>query len=160
MPKWKPSDIAHQLEYARERGWLPAFYDAAALYRVDPELLMGIASRETNMKNILGDGGHGHGLMQIDDRSFPAWTKSGKWRFAKEGILKGALVLREKWDRALFKKVPLADSLKVAVASYNAGDNAVKAYFKNGNPDARTTGKDYSRDVLSRQIEFERLLST
>jgi hypothetical protein len=42
-----------------------------------PEILMAIASRETNMRNIIGDGGHGYGIMQIDDRSFPEWCNSG-----------------------------------------------------------------------------------
>lgn len=32
---------------------------------------MAIASRETNMHNVVGDGGHGYGIMQIDDRNFP-----------------------------------------------------------------------------------------
>ena len=46
------------------------FKTAAERYQLPPEILLAIASRETNMRNIIGDGGHGYGIMQIDDRSF------------------------------------------------------------------------------------------
>ncbi len=57
---------------------------------------MAIASRETNMRNIVGDGGHGYGIMQIDDRSYPDWCHSGLWKDATAGIQKGASVLDAK----------------------------------------------------------------
>jgi hypothetical protein len=47
---------------------------AAARYHLDPTLLAAVAAQETggpgqnSGRNIVGDGGHGHGLMQIDDR--------------------------------------------------------------------------------------------
>ena len=47
---------------------------AAARYHLDPALLAAVAAQETggpqsdSGRNIVGDGGHGHGLFQIDDR--------------------------------------------------------------------------------------------
>lgn len=48
---------------------------AARRYNLDPRLLAAVAAQETggpgtnSGRNILGDGGHGHGIFQIDDRS-------------------------------------------------------------------------------------------
>lgn len=47
---------------------------AAARHHLDPRLLAAVAAQETggpgadSGRNIVGDGGHGHGLFQIDDR--------------------------------------------------------------------------------------------
>lgn len=47
---------------------------AAAAYGLDPRLLAAVAAQETggpgsdSGRNIVGDGGHGHGIFQIDDR--------------------------------------------------------------------------------------------
>jgi len=53
---------------------------AAARHDVDPRLLAAIAAQETggpgsnSGNNVVGDGGHGRGVFQIDDRS---------WAFAR-----------------------------------------------------------------------------
>lgn len=50
---------------------------AARRHAVDPELLAAVAAQETggpdsnSGRNVIGDGGHGHGLFQIDDRWHP-----------------------------------------------------------------------------------------
>jgi len=60
---------AHGVAYA------PAIAQAAQRHGVDPTLLAAVAAQETGGpgcnagRNIVGDGGHGHGLFQIDDRS-------------------------------------------------------------------------------------------
>jgi hypothetical protein len=49
---------------------------AAQAHGLDPKLLAAVAAQETggpgsdSGNNIVGDGGHGHGLFQIDDRSW------------------------------------------------------------------------------------------
>jgi Transglycosylase SLT domain len=59
---------AHGVAYA------PAIAQAAARHDVDPTLLAAVAAQETGGPganaghNEVGDGGHGHGLFQIDDR--------------------------------------------------------------------------------------------
>lgn len=55
-------------------AYAPQIAGAAARYGVDPKLLAAVAAQETggpgsnSGANIVGDGGHGHGLFQIDDR--------------------------------------------------------------------------------------------
>ena len=80
MANWTENDLKRQFERAKKNGWIKTFKSAAATYQFPPEVLMAIASRETNMRNIIGDGGHGYGLVQIDDRSFPEWCNSGLWK--------------------------------------------------------------------------------
>ncbi|GAC1539701.1 MAG: hypothetical protein NVS3B16_00940 [Vulcanimicrobiaceae bacterium] len=47
---------------------------AAAAHHLDPRLLAAVAAQETggpgsnSGRNVVGDGGHGHGIFQIDDR--------------------------------------------------------------------------------------------
>jgi hypothetical protein len=49
---------------------------AAKAPHVDRALVEALASRETNMRNIVGDGGHGRGMFQADDRYQEAWLRS------------------------------------------------------------------------------------
>ena len=55
----------------------PAITAAATRHHLDPRLLAAVAAQETggpgrdSGRNIVGDGGHGHGLFQIDDRWHP-----------------------------------------------------------------------------------------
>ncbi|HEX3548938.1 MAG TPA: transglycosylase SLT domain-containing protein [Candidatus Elarobacter sp.] len=52
----------------------PQIAAAAARHHLDPRLLAAVAAQETggpgadSGRNIVGDGGHGHGVFQIDDR--------------------------------------------------------------------------------------------
>jgi hypothetical protein len=56
-------------------AFAPQIASAAERHGVDPELLAAVAAQETGGPdsnaghNEVGDGGHGHGLFQIDDRS-------------------------------------------------------------------------------------------
>jgi soluble lytic murein transglycosylase-like protein len=166
--------IAQQFQHAKINGWLPYFAKAGKDYDFDPALLMAIASRETNMSNIVGDGGHGYGLMQIDIRSFPEWVSSGAWREVGDGIEKGAQVLDQKMTQIhngagkvlqiggyAFRgaSFPTADSaIRVAVAAYNSGLWAYYCFSKGEDPDRLTTGRNYSADVLRRYAEFSKLL--
>ena len=96
MADWTERDLTKQFERAKKNGWIKFFKSTAARYQFPPEILLAIASRETNMRNIIGDGGHGYGIMQIDDRSFPEWCNSGLWKDVNASIQKGALVLHSK----------------------------------------------------------------
>ena len=168
------SYIADQFAYAKAQGWLPYFVKAAKDYEFEPSLLMAIGSRESNLKNIVGDGGHGFSLMQIDVRSFPDFCHSGQWKNVALAIQKGAQVLDAKrteiehgeGDHLIVGSSPFvgakvksdADLTKTAVAAYNCGLWAFYNYSKGRDPDAFTTGKDYAHDVLARQIQFAALL--
>ena len=55
----------------------PQIAAAATRHSLDPRLLAAVAAQETggpgsdSGRNIVGDGGHGHGVFQIDDRWHP-----------------------------------------------------------------------------------------
>lgn len=55
-------------------AFAPEIASAARKYALDPELLAAVAAQETGGPggnaghNVVGDGGHGHGIFQIDDR--------------------------------------------------------------------------------------------
>ena len=63
-------------------AFAPQISAAARRHGLDPELLAAVAAQETGGpdtnagRNVVGDGGHGHGLFQIDDRwhTFAATT--------------------------------------------------------------------------------------
>jgi hypothetical protein len=50
------------------------------------------------------------------------------------------------------------DLLRTAVAAYNSGLWAYYNLTKYGDPDRRTTGRDYSKDTLRRAQTFRKLL--
>ncbi len=55
-------------------AFAPQIAGAARRYGLDPDLLAAVAAQETGGPdtnaghNVVGDGGHGHGIFQIDDR--------------------------------------------------------------------------------------------
>lgn len=175
MPNWTERDLQRQLNALRNAGWAPYFDAAAASYQFEPTLLIAIASRETNLRNIIGDGGHGYGVMQIDDRSYPDWCHSGAWKNVQSAILKGAQVLDGKradlkasqgkrlsvGGQSFTGKTGLTDAelLRTAVAAYNSGLWAYYGLTTKNDPDFHTTGKDYSADVQQRQAVFQRLMA-
>lgn len=175
------SQLVAQYNRAKKLLWTEHFREAANAHTpnlFDTADLMAIGSRETNLDpkwlTRKGDNGHGAGLMQIDDRSFPEFTNSTKWKDARLGILYGAKVLREKWDdlqktagKSLkFKgnsftgpRVSGVAAQQIALAAYNSGRAAAYYYAKRNNPDLGTTGKDYSSDVMQRARVFRELLA-
>ena len=166
-------EIGQQLAYAKANGWYTAFLRAAAEFQFAPSLLLAIASRESGMRNIVGDGGHGYGLMQIDDRAYPDFCHTGAWKAPVLIIEKGASVLDSKRTliehgqgqvlhvggyQFLGAKIDAVSLVRVAVASYNAGLWPYYTFSKGEDPDRLTTGHNYSADVLARAAEFDRLM--
>src|ERR1700680_561005 len=55
-------------------AFAPRLAAAATRHPLDPRLLAAVAAQETggpasnSGRNVVGDGGHGHGVFQIDDR--------------------------------------------------------------------------------------------
>lgn len=70
------SSLGAATHFLAQRGvaYAPQIAQAAAKYNLDPSLLAAVAAQETGGpgsnagRNIVGDGGHGHGVFQIDDR--------------------------------------------------------------------------------------------
>ncbi len=92
---------------------------AAAAHHLDPRLLAAVAAQETggpgsnSGRNIVGDHGHGHGVFQIDDRS---------WAFARSPAAMNPA------KNAEMAATILADNLhtyggdiRAALAAYNTG---------------------------------------
>src|SRR5271166_2542180 len=83
-------------------AYAPEIATAARRHGLDPDLLAAVAAQETGGpgsnagRNVVGDGGHGRGLFQIDDRwhafaSTPAAMDPGKNADYAAGMLSGLL---------------------------------------------------------------------
>jgi peptidoglycan hydrolase-like protein with peptidoglycan-binding domain len=154
--KINANELRRQIGRAGSRGWAPIMNQAERRHKLPAGLLIAIASRETDMNDIVGDNGHGRGLFQIDDRAHTDWL-------SQHGA-KGAGTKPSVADAAEFAAALLAsnrsfgqrngiarkDLLKFACSAYNAGAGGALAGHQAGDSDARTTGRDYGRDVLER----------
>ena len=131
-----------------------------------PSVVAGIGSRESAWGRFLspqgptgtGDGGHGRGLMQIDDRFHQDFINSGQWTDAKANINYGIdNVLSNYYDYLdINTTLDGTDLLRGAIAAYNAGPTSVLNAINQGlDIDHYTTGQDYSWDVLNRAGWFQ-----
>jgi membrane-bound lytic murein transglycosylase MltF len=142
---------------------------AASAHDWDPSIIAGIISRESRFGLILdpdltGDGGHGHGLMQIDDRSFGDWLAANDWRDPAVNIPQGVRILTGKYnylaDKGALDGLSDTDAQRAAIAAYNCGEGNVLNVLKDGDDiDSRTAGGDYSADVLARAAAFKEIFA-
>ncbi len=100
-------------------AFAPQITAAAQRNNLDPKLLAAVAAQETggpgalSGRNIVGDGGHGHGLFQIDDRwhrfaSTPAAMDPDQNANYAAGLLSGLLKT-------------YGGDVRMALSAYNAG---------------------------------------
>lgn len=142
-----------QVNRAKANGWAPLFTKLEQRYGLQKGILFAIASRETNMSDVVGDGGHGRGVFQIDDRSHKGWLCDNKACAAGTVPPVGAAaayaarILRSHYDRALALGVPRDKAWKFATSAYNAGFTGALNGYKQGNSDLFTAGRDYGKDV-------------
>ncbi len=137
---------------------------AGEAYQVQPEILAGIMMRESKGGEALdqngrGDSGHGHGLMQIDDRSFPLFCSQCDWRNPAVNILFAAFVLSRK-KSFIQRKFNLDEQglIRAAIAAYNCGEgNVQKALLAGEDIDSRTSRQNYSRVVLEYAEAYNQL---
>ena len=114
------STILHGVAFARE------IEGAASRHGLDPRLLAAVAAQETggpgsnSGRNIVGDGGHGRGLFQIDDR-YHAFARSTSSMNPAANADYAAGLLASLLHR-------FGGNVHKALSAYNAGD-----------PDARGT---------------------
>lgn len=168
-PKFLPGHVTRILV------WKPVIETCAHNLDIHPSIIAAIISRETggNEKNFLGDWEtvkdesgkvidkfpHGHGPMQVDDRTDKAFCKM--WRDGKlspeEGISRGCEILfsKQKEVSRLLKGLTKQDSLRASVAAYNCGTgNVKKSVLEGADIDKRTAHSNYSRDVIERAEFF------
>lgn len=146
-------------DLGRIRRWAPMISRIAERYDISPAILAAIVSRESRGRNVIGDNGYGHGLVQVDSGSFRAWTR--RWRASgmppEEGLRKGAEVFASKrsYLRGRFPDLTNDKLTAATLSSYNAGEGTVAWALRRGaSPDRYTTGRNYSRDVLNRAAVF------
>jgi len=157
------SALKEEYEDAAQIGLRNACKDAEERYDLPPGTMLAVASRETNMRNIVGDGGHGRGVFQIDDRWHASWLAQHANRNGvppvREAAFYAASLIAANIASARKAGVPKDEALRVALAGYNAGmGNALADYKHGGNPDAHTTGGNYASDVLGRRRDVETFL--
>lgn len=159
---WKQSDLAEQLARATKEGWLDFFKEASTQVGMPLGLLLAVSSRETNIRNIKGDGGHGRGLMQIDDHYHGEFLQANaEGMDPKSNILYGAGILASNFDRAKRAIEDPTNRIRAVIAGYNAPiSKTINAIRAGKDPDQLTTKKNYSRDVLARAAIFNQLLNT
>jgi peptidoglycan hydrolase-like protein with peptidoglycan-binding domain len=152
----RADQLAEQVGRARARGWAPIMRKAEKQHMLPAGLLLAVASRETDMEDIVGDKGHGRGLFQIDDRFHADWLAAhGASSPATTPKLADAAdfaasMLESNLAFARQNDVPVADQLRFACSAYNAGPGGALAGHRSGDCDKKTTGGDYGRDVLER----------
>ena len=64
-----PRQLKTEFDGASQSGLVTECLAAERKRKLPAGLLIAITSRETNCVNKLGDGGHGRGVFQIDDRA-------------------------------------------------------------------------------------------
>jgi LysM repeat protein len=135
------SDLLTQVETAR-RQW--AYISTVeSTFKLPSWLLYAVGSRETNLRNIRGDGGHGRGVWQRDDRSWqiPADYDSD----VHQQCVDAASLLAD--------NIHVLGDVASGVAAYNCGRGGVyRARYAHVGVDTYTTGHDYSGDVLARRL--------
>lgn len=140
----------------------PIIEKVATRINVLPSIIVGIGSRETGWGTSRyldkpgpegrGDFGHGHGLMQIDDRSHTDFLRTKDWRDPEDNIGYGGEVLARSL-RYVANNTSLTDLmlLRGGIAGYNCGPARVARAVRRGRGvDYYTTGRNYSADVISR----------
>lgn len=172
-----PKQIRGQFDRAVRDGWLEYFQKAATKAGTTTAHLLAIGSRETNLRNIRGDyrSGryHGYGVMQVDIGTDPEYAARWTPNKIEPSIRRGGEIYTSKVRdtiKTIGKKVSVRNKVfvgargdtddirRIATAAYNCGRWAYYHFSRGEHVDSTTTGKDYSRDVYDRAVEFADLL--
>jgi soluble lytic murein transglycosylase-like protein len=125
---------------------------------VDPFVIAAIGQRESRWGLALnppdpsgtGDNGHGHGIMQIDDRTWGSWLASNDWTDPYTNIRKGAEIMGQNLDYFAGKGLAGNELIAAAAAGYNHGPGAVWRNIQAGiSPDTGTAHGNYGGSVLA-----------
>jgi hypothetical protein len=132
------------------------FEKAAKSHHIPPEILEGMASRESRGGKSLDEAGYdpekkAFGVLQVDGRYHD--LQGTESPTSQEHINQGAQILRD-YRNQMDKQHPEwsdSDRWRAAVAAYNYGPGNVKTL---DNLDKGTTGNNYSHDVMLRAKVF------
>jgi peptidoglycan hydrolase-like protein with peptidoglycan-binding domain len=150
-------ELQDEIKRARNEGIVEACLAAEQKAGLPRGLLVAIASRETHCRNIVGDGGHGRGVFQIDDRFHGDWLRrvgaaaAGAVPPVEDSAEYAAKLLSANLAYGRSKGLDGEALLKFTCAAYNAGaGGAWKAFQETGDPDSGTANHNYGADVLDR----------
>jgi hypothetical protein len=143
---------------------------------VDLDMLEALGSRETNLENITGDGGHGRGFVQQDDRfqqdflhshkgcangtNKPIYASAlpkGRVPTIFAGSVQAIRIIEANIAYAKEIGVPNGKRMHFALAAYNAGLGGATRGWKEGDVDKYTAGGDYGIDVIQRRAALVRM---
>lgn len=129
-------------EFERAAHDWPFIAAIEAQYGLPHFAAFALGSRETNLTNEIGDGGHGNGVWQLDNRSHtipPGFNGDVEAQCIVMAQMMHGLLVQFGNERA-------------AYAAYNAGAGTVEYNLQNGlDVDTGTAGGDYSADVYQRR---------
>lgn len=126
-----------QIEYIRSLNDWPFIHDIANKYGLPYCLLHAVGSRETNLRNIIGDGGHGHGVFQLDDR----------FHTIPPNFMSDVAMQAETAAKMLHDNYNRIGDWTLACNIYNSGSPSAQS----------TTGGDYGPDVMDRRSNIATL---
>lgn len=131
-----------QSEFNRAAKNWPWLFSVERKYGLASMTLFAVGSRETNLTNEVGDGGHGHGVWQLDNRShtIPSGFDSDVARQADvaASMLHSLLAT-------------FSGRYDCAFAAYNAGAGTVQYNLSHGlSVDSGTANGNYSADTIGR----------
>lgn len=122
--------------FGRASAYADLILQVAREESVSPFLIVAFGERESRWGEALspkgprgtGDVGHGHGLLQIDDRSFASWLNSNDWGDPLTNIRKGVQVLKGKMNffRGADAVPGLTDGRDVTLSSTAASKRGVQ----------------------------------
>jgi hypothetical protein len=160
-------ELKKQLQKLRQTGFDNKLQKHAVAHSVPVSYFFGIASRETNCNNELGDYRdgeyHGVGIIQIDIQHDIARQArdNGTWKTNPDPLIEfGAQMLQDNIKQAgnEFPDLEHQQLLRIAASGYNCGIRNAIAGAHDGDSDQSTTGQNYGRDVMTRMSTFEELL--
>jgi len=129
-------------QYQRAKSKWPFIHQTELASGLPRMLLFAVGSRETNLTNEVGDGGHGHGVWQLDDRSHT--PPGGTWELFDANVVVQCATAAAMLQDML---TMTGGSVQEAAAIYNSGQRT----------DGGTTHHDYGIDVLERMQFLQQL---
>jgi soluble lytic murein transglycosylase-like protein len=149
--------LNRQIDHAKAQGWMPFFEASSQKHGVPLDLLLAVASRESNIGTsplfvmYQGDNNNAVGIMQIDRRWHQDFTTSVRPNDHAANIDYGASLLATDYRRL--------KNWQYAASAYNAGPGRVAQAIAEGkNPDSLTTGGNYGADVMRRANYIKQIL--
>jgi hypothetical protein len=145
-PKSRESAATMKTQAAKALKTWPFIPEVEKKHGLPEDLLLAVGSRETNLTNKIGDGGHGFGVWQRDNR----------WHDVDKSYLDDVRKQADDAASLLAANYKALHNWPDAIAAYNAGQTGVKNALAEGkSADSATSGGDYAADVLGRQIQME-----